>query len=210
MDIYILLKVFEIILYHGTTIEYADEIDNHGILLCRSQKLLDFSAGFYTTPDVNFAITTAYNKYDSVSHFKHSLGAAIITLEYDEIDARKNLKIKEFQYVTNRWAKFIAANRVKAPDSVWKAYDNNRFQQYDIVFGPTADGGVPFAKVLKEIAIGKMSINDVKSAMFEPAHHGGWGTQMSFHTPKALKYLKIRNILRISIDKAEEVEHEQF
>lgn len=192
--------MFKIYLYHGTTSDNGHRIESEGIQLSYSQEYLDFSKGFYTTPDIKFAIKTAQRRY-STSRYFHELaenidGMAVVVLEYNENCVDLNTKI--FAGPTNKWAQFIAANRTKAPEQVWKCYDNNRDQRYDIVKGPTADGTINFQEMLKAVNTGKMAISDVKSIMCLPPVNKNWGTQISFHTSKSLNCLKIKNVLYYS------------
>ena len=186
-------------MYHGTTNDNGQKIEMEGIQLAYSQEYLDFSKGFYTTPNMTFALRTANKRLSTSKHFpglyQNISGIAIVILEYNEARAQQELRLKHFEKPTNKWAQFIAANRVRSDDSVWADYDNNRLQQYDIVDGPTADGTVLLNEVLTKIASGDMQINQVKSKMCMLSQSANWGTQVSFHSSNALSCIKIKNVL---------------
>jgi len=58
--------------------------------------------------------------------------------------------------------------------------------------------------VLEQIAGRELEIKNVVSAMFAPANDTNWGTQVSFHTSKAIERLKIKNILYMDYDGEED------
>ncbi len=118
-------------------------------------------------------------------------------MEFDERTAFGQLRIRVFPEASNAWARFVVANRVDCPEDIWGAYDNNRLRQYDIVEGPTADGA-SLVSVIRKAERREMSISDVKADMCAPAKGSSWGTQISFHTSKALQTLKIKSILYMS------------
>ena len=51
------------LLYHGTISSGADNIIKNGISLSKGKLKVDFGQGFYTTPSLEFAKSTAVNKY---------------------------------------------------------------------------------------------------------------------------------------------------
>ena len=119
-------------------------------------------------------------------------------MEYDERRVG-SIRLKEFKDANNRWARFVAANRVETSSDIWGEYDNNRDFRYDIVSGPTADGSI-MDEVLSRIENGELKISDVKRTMFAPPDDPAWGTQISFHTSKAIALLKIKSVRYFSYD----------
>lgn len=162
------------ILYHGSNIN-IDEID-----LNKCKKYKDFGQGFYCTSikqQAKFMAvrTTKREKYGEpcVSEF-----------ELDEkIFEDKDIKIKKFDKPSKEWAEFILNNRdrkFKDISSLKCNFDN----KYDLVIGPVADDDII---ILFRIFIqGLIDIETlIKELTFKELTD-----QYSFHTPKALKYLK--------------------
>jgi len=109
-------------LYHGTTTSAGHSIEKVGIDVDYSTKeLLDFSKGFYTTPNPSFALRTAKNRFRTRKLFsklyQREAGIVIVALEYSDI-LGDSLSIKKFVEPSNRWARFIAANRVEAGEEI--------------------------------------------------------------------------------------------
>ena len=188
--------MIRILLYHGTTDNHGRNIETHGVDLSKSQDLLDFSKGFYTTPDIKFALKTAMQRYSTSRYFpnlvKEINGIAVVILEYDEQKAAKKLRIKNYPTPSNTWARFVMANRVDS-DKHWVGFDNNRFAQYDIIAGPTADGKLD--DTLISIEKGMLRISDVTSNMCQPAIKGAWAKQISFHTVASLGCITVQNVV---------------
>lgn len=187
-----------VLLYHGTIDKYADDILQNGVLLRKSKPSLDFGPGFYTTPDKNFAITTAKRRMKRYNLFRKNkedhVGWRVLEFECNE-ECLSVLNEKSFIEANDTWARFILANRCTNSD-VHATFDNNIDHRYDIVRGPTSDGtNAALTPIIKAIDLGELKIEDVDYAAFAPSKHGSWNDQFSFHTVKSLSCIRLRGVL---------------
>jgi hypothetical protein len=90
------------ILYHGSFIEVARPDFWHG------REKLDFGRGFYTTPYREQAV-----KWSERFLRKHR-NRVISLYEFDEAEARKNLRVLEFPAYSEDWLDFITLCRMGA------------------------------------------------------------------------------------------------
>lgn len=126
----------------------------------KSRYTKDFSWGFYCTNDFEQAKKWANRNRDE----------AIVN--YYSYTENKELKILKFENMTDEWLDFIAACR------------DGLIHDYDIVEGPMADDTV--WNYVNDFLAGEITRNifwELSKFKF-PTH------QMSFHTLKALDYLK--------------------
>lgn len=113
-------------LYHGTNTDFA------GIDLAKSRPNKDFGRGFYLTDIRRQAVEMAVRRCD----FEGTGTPTVLTYEFDESLLKSSeLKVKQFDGVSNEWAEFILANRRAR---------GKRVHDYDIVTGPVADDGVVY------------------------------------------------------------------
>lgn len=104
--------------------------------------------------------------------------------EMDEgIFEDKEIKIKGFEKPSKEWAKFILNNR----DKEFKDIENlecNIDNKYDLVIGPVANDDI--IVLFRTFADGLISID----TLIKELTYKELTDQYSFHTEKALKYLK--------------------
>ena len=178
-------------LYHGTNATSAYSIFNGGIDLSKSMLYLDFGQGFYTTDDKDKAIkrarkkTAQYNKRRNASE-----KPCLVEITIDEIHIPE-LNVKCFDTADEEWCEFVTNNRFSEEFLNEKGITNhNRDNRYDIVCGEIADGKI--AKIVSDIKAGKYDILEADHSKYYTDSGKSYGFQISFHTEKALKY--IRNI----------------
>lgn len=163
------------ILYHGSNVE-INKID-----LNKCKKFKDFGQGFYCT---SIKQQAEFMSIRTTKRFKTGK-PCVNVFELDEaIFEDKDLKIKKFNNKpSEEWAQFILNNRnikFKDIDSLLCNTDN----KYDLVIGPVADDDI--------VAL-LWQVNDSISTVAEIVNklkYKELTNQYSFHTEKALKYLK--------------------
>lgn len=199
-NIYITCKggIDILLLYHGTIDRYADDIAQNGILLCKSKPHLDFGAGFYTTPDKEFAITTAKRRMKRYNAFcksaKKQVNWRVLKFECNEV-LFQNLQNRQFEKADASWAQFILANRCSNP-IIHASYDNNIDHKYDTVWGPTADGANGAITLIVESLNGnRMDLIQADYTSFAPSVNSSWGQQCSFHTEVSLACIRLVDML---------------
>ena len=162
------------ILYHGSNIE-IEEID-----LNKCKKYKDFGQGFYCTSIKQQA------KFMAVRTTKREKSGEPCVSEFElneKIFEDKDIKIKKFDKPSKEWAEFILNNRdknFKDISSLKCNFDN----KYDLVIGPVADDDI--IVLFRTFVQGLIDIDTlIKELTFKELTD-----QYSFHTKKALKYLK--------------------
>lgn len=162
------------ILYHGSNVE-IDEID-----LNKCKKYKDFGQGFYCTTIKQQA------KFMALRTTKREKKGepCVSKFELDEkIFEDEDVKIKKFEKPSKEWAEFILNNRdknFKDISSLKCNFDN----KYDLVIGPVADDDI--IVLFRTFVQGLIDIDTlIKELTFKELTD-----QYSFHTKKALKYLK--------------------
>lgn len=144
-----------------------------------SNRFLDFGNGFYTTTNLEQAISwckrVCYRN-------KTNLGFVSV-YEYDQEQAELKLNIKKFPSVVDQnWLEFVIDCR------------NGGTHNYDIVVGPVADDNV-YATIRnletgiydKEYALRKLKSQYLKD-------------QILFHTLESLKYIKFIDKIEVNIN----------
>lgn len=162
------------ILYHGSNVE-IDEID-----LNKCKKYKDFGQGFYCTTIKQQA------KFMAIRTTKREKKGEPCVSEF-ELDEKifedEDIKIKKFEKPSKEWAEFILNNRdrnFKDISSLKCNFDN----KYDLVIGPVADDDI--IVLFRTFVQGLIDIDTlIKELTFKELTD-----QYSFHTQKALKYLK--------------------
>ena len=151
-------------LYHGC----VAAIDSPQIL--KSNRLLDFGEGFYTTSNILQATRWANKVADRNKSKTISISKYIFTVE----QAKKALNIVEFNTPNSEWLHFVTACRS----------GKNIAIDYDIAIGPIANDSVYSTVQLFETGIldEAETIRRLKvTELFD---------QYLFHTVKSLEYLK--------------------
>lgn len=175
-----------ITLYHGTIEAHRKNIKENGIILDKGTPLCDFGQGFYATDDYNFALKTAEQRSFGLCaplYKKSDLRPVVIVMSFDYDAAKKSSQIEVFDE-NNHWVEFIANNRNRNFNGIKnKTNNHNRDNKYDIVIGPTAD---------KQISdVHKIFKKNIPNDFYKNFINPNYKTQYSFHTEKALEFLKI-------------------
>ncbi|MBU5332119.1 DUF3990 domain-containing protein [Anaerocolumna aminovalerica] len=176
------------LVYHGTIKQSADNIVKNGILLSKSKEKLDFGKGFYTTPDVNFAISTAFGKNIKAKEqrYEERFKGAILEFEFDENLGSDDLKKLLFKSTDIEWAQFIINNRNGHPyiDIIRDSFHNIN-ATYDIIVGSIADGVIVSLTEQLNILGDKITEDELKDIIYN------YNTlQVSFHTQKSLDCIR--------------------
>lgn len=157
-----ILEVIKLNIYHGSDVV----VEKPQIL--KSNRLLDFGIGFYTTSNKEQAV-----RWGEKVILRNNTDKRILTVyNFDIEKAKEKLKIIEFTLADEKWLNFITANRSGKETS----------EEYDIVIGPVADDNVYLTVKLfetgvldKEEAIKRLKVEK----LFD---------QILFHTEKALEF----------------------
>lgn len=168
--------------YHGTTESSGVSILLHGIDLWKGNNNVDNGRGFYTTPDISFAMRCA--------NWKAALGErrAVIELEIDEQAIESLPRCLSMDKEDIEWAQFIVNNRAgREYMASVKSYIHNcgHPPYYDIVYNRVSDGYV--RRIVKELKRKPRLVTDkeVKKLI-----NSDFTYQLSFHTPAAVECIK--------------------
>lgn len=163
------------ILYHGSNIS----IDKVDLGKCRPYK--DFGKGFYCTTIKEQAelmarrVAAIYGGSPLVTEFEFS----------EEIYKDEELSIKVFDVPSREWAVFVLNNRNRYFTDL-KSKENNQDNKYDMVVGPVADDAL--AVLFRTFSNGLIDMDTlVKDMKFKKLTN-----QYSFHTERAISYLRVR------------------
>lgn len=150
----------KLIVYHGTNSLFET------VMLNKSRNKRDFGIGFYTTTMKEQAEAWAENM------FLRYGGSGKYVIRY-EIEIDENLKIKQFEGLSEEWLEMVRENRVQG----------GLQHDYDIVIGPVADDNTmrTVALYVEGIYTAPMAIEQLK---YFKANN-----QVSLHTDKAVSYL---------------------
>lgn len=150
------------IIYHGSDLI----VDKPEIL--KSNRLLDFGIGFYTTGNKEQASRWAAK----VSARNNTAKKMLSIYQFDLGNAKKELKIVEFYSADENWLNFITNNR----------NGKNIEEAYDIVLGPVADDNVYLTVKLFETGV--LDIEEtLRRLKVEQLFD-----QILFHTEKSLNF----------------------
>ncbi len=149
-------------LFHGTNKKF-DDID-----LLKSKDKRDFGKGFYTTTIFEQAEKWAKNQLVRYG------GNGSFVKEYDFME-NANLKVKVFSEMNEEWLEFVKRCRT----------DGGTPHDYDIIKGPVANDNT-----MRTIALYISGIYTAEQAI-EQLKFFKVNDQVSFHTEKALKCLKL-------------------
>lgn len=167
------------ILYHGSNMEIL-QID---FSKCKPYK--DFGKGFYLTTISEQALRMAKNKAALFG------GQPIITIyEIDDcIFSNAKLNVKKFDMApTIEWARFIVNNRnMNFTDAT--NLDCNIDNKYDIVIGPVADDAI--AATIRRYMGDELD----EDGLMHRLTYKKLSNQYSFHTEKAISYLRKVGVL---------------
>jgi hypothetical protein len=150
------------IIYHGSNVIVRQP------KILQSNRLLDFGAGFYTTPNKEQAIRWAQR----VSERRKQKARILSVYNYDSEAAERDLIIIRFDEPSIEWLDFVCANRS----------GQEALTSYDIAIGAVADDKV-YSVVQyyengvydKDDAIKRLKVDELYA-------------QILFHTEKSLRY----------------------
>ena len=106
------------ILYHGSNTTVQEP------RLLKTQRALDFGAGFYTTSDFAQA-----SKWAQRTARIRKTGSSLVSVYYFDQESSSDLQLLSFDSPDRDWLRFVAANRKN------RLIDN----RWDVVSGPVAD-----------------------------------------------------------------------
>jgi hypothetical protein len=155
-------------LYHGSTVG-VEKPDLHK---CRSTT--DFGKAFYTTTSFEQAARWARIKQKRAN----TATVVVSEFEFDEkILYSENYKVRYFEKATKEWLEFVIKNRRGIST-----------EHYDFVMGPVANDSLYATILLYEqgVITANAAIEQLKAhTLFD---------QLSFHSEKALKSLKFKEM----------------
>jgi len=165
-------------LYHGSNVE-INEID---FSRCRPYK--DFGQGFY--------LTTIQEQAEKMAKRVSRIygGTPCVTVfEFDEAAlSDNNLSCRIFEKPSKEWAVFVINNRNRSFSPIIDL-ECNLDCKYDLVIGPIANDDL--ALLFRQFSNGLIGVDTlVKEMEFKKLTD-----QYSFHTKKALQYLKKAGVL---------------
>lgn len=186
------------VLYHGTNVKSAENIKKRGVLLERCNDFTDFGKGFYTSKYEQFAEITAINKSLKSKARGIDIVPAIVLFEFDE-KAFSELNCCQFEKNDVKWLQFITNNRngIHYVNSIFDDF-HNLYAKFDIVCGGVADGDVVLFVENCLFRKAKVSSFDIKSILFE-GEISRYSHQTSFHTERALQYLKFVDYKEVTL-----------
>lgn len=152
----------ELVLFHGTIADFDK------VLLSKSHNRRDFGNGFYTTLLEQQAREWAYR----LSLREKVRQYFIYKFVFQENDT---LKIKRFDSLNKEWLEFIKENRSKGGLQHF----------YDVVIGPVADDNT--METVQLYIAGILTSDEA----VERLKYNKVNNQVSFHTEKALQYMKL-------------------
>lgn len=160
------------ILYHGSNVLVENPI------LIRANRTLDFGHGFYTTTSNEQAC-----KWAKIKQRRENVDKGIISIYEvpENLFKEINLNIRVFRGASKSWLNFVLDNRMK------EGYKH----QFDIVKGCVADD-----RVYACLNAFENKFMDFETAIKELRTYK-LDDQVSFHTEKALKYLKFINYMEV-------------
>lgn len=152
----------ELVLFHGTVSDFDK------VLLGKSHNRRDFGTGFYTTLLEQQAREWAYR----MSLRSTSKQYFVYQFVFRENDA---LKIKRFDTLNKEWLEFIKENRSSG----------GLPHTFDVVIGPVADDNT--METVQLYIAGVLTADEA----IERLKYSKVNNQVSFHTDKAIQYLKM-------------------
>jgi hypothetical protein len=164
--------------YHGSNQEVA-QID-----LAKCNPFKDFGRGFYVTSIHQQAVEWA----KKVAHRRGGT-PTLNVFDFDD-SALQTLKCKEFSEPTAEWGEFIINNRNRD----FKDFSNelsNFDNKYDIVHGLVANDDI--ATTLETFILGLLPLSELGKVL----QYRKLNDQYSFHTERALEYLRFLGSERV-------------
>lgn len=161
------------ILYHGSNVK-INKID---LMKCKPYK--DFGKGFYCTTIKKQA------EFMAERVVKRQGGRKVVNVfELNEdIFKDKNINVRRFEKPSREWARFILNNRNRDYKFL-NSKECNLDNKYDLVIGPVADDDI--IVLFRTFTNGLIGIE----TLIKELTYKELTDQYSFHTGKAIKYLK--------------------
>lgn len=165
-------------LYHGSNIE----ISNIDLNKCRPYK--DFGKGFYLTE-----IRDQAEKMASRVARIYGGEPCVTVYEFNEAALTdEDIRVKNFELPTKEWALFVIHNRSREFKDI-VSEECNLDNKYDLVIGPIANDDL--ALLFRQFSNGLIDVDTlVREMKFKKLTN-----QYSFHTKKAIAYLRKEGIL---------------
>lgn len=193
---------YRMLLYHGTDDMSAQNILANGINFSLCDRFTDNGRGFYLSVNQQFALRRA----DVMT--KSPRKPVVLEMYYNEKLANKNLNILHFDTMSEEWKFFVIFNRVgieyyEIMNDFFPKKRHNLKATYDIVIDIPADAKISdrtyhIEKELKKfLATGDREkcrqniLNLIRSVTI--GEGSAQARQISFHTDRALDYLKFPN-----------------
>ena len=176
------------LLYHGTNYSSAINIFRIGIDLNYSKPFLDFGPGYYTTPDYQHAVRTAYNRTDKYNaKYKKDENPYVIKMHF-ELD--KDLYLADYSICNERWGNFVINNRLSEETiAKYNIIEHNKDGKYDICYGIIADGKI--TNIAYKINQGIVLPEDICFKDFLKSNGESYPMQYSFHTLNAISCIEM-------------------
>ncbi len=166
-------------LYHGSNIE-IEQVD---LAKCMPNK--DFGCGFYTT----LLEGQAWRMAERRARIDGGIPVVTVYEVPDNLAEMEDLNCRVFDdKPTVEWAIFIRNNRDRKITD-YDSLDNNLDCKYDVVVGPVADDTVGL--LIRQFSRGTIDAEYLKKEF----DFGKLTNQYTFHSEKALKYLKKVGVL---------------
>lgn len=188
------------LLYHGTSNISAHNIVTHGIDFGLCDEFTDNGRGFYLSQRREFAERRAEVMTPQ------SETPVVITMEFDEGNAAGKLNILRFGQASDDWQFFVVFNRIgkeyyKVLNELFPGKAHNLYAAYDVVIDVPADARISsktraIEKLVKEFVVVQDRIVYRERILKEIAsvaigNERAQAKQVSFHTDRSLKYLKV-------------------
>ena len=176
--------------YHGTITSCAKNIIEHGIILKKGKRKVDFGQGFYTTKSSKFAKSTAKNKAQKTNlHYGREIVKPVVLKFYVDESILNTLNVLQFNTEDICWAQFIINNRngFDYMNNVGTHFHNIK-RKYDVVIGAIADNQISLLAKNLDIMHSKVDVSDLSYMKYSYRTN-----QISFHTEKSLSCLQLIN-----------------
>lgn len=184
--------------YHGTSsnnlesIKEKISIDNKKV-----NKYTDFGRGFYLTDNESVAKRHAINRTrrENLEKVSESVNPIVLKYEFNnEIPAE--LRSQIFLEPNNDWMNFILSNRL---NKQYGEINNINGQNFDLVFGPIADGKPNMLLLLDEIEKGKIEVKDALERLSYITNKDIVVNQLSLHSDIIISKLVLKEITEIEV-----------
>ena len=178
-------------IYHGTILEYAENIIRNGIIVNykEANRGTDFGIGFYTTNYYKLAEITARTKSKFHQDDDVDNTPVVLRMKFDTSHL-KEFNSRTFNKCDNEWKHFICANRYKEVCENNPNLLSNSELNYDIVRGAVADSYMFSIKQMikkNKYVLTEKILNEIAPLKIE--NH--IPTQISFHNQKIIDCIKI-------------------